>query len=237
MHEEHLARLDRIDIDVRHSLYLHYRFYHADLFKAFGKYVTGKLLDIGCGNKPYQSLLDAQVTEYLGCDIVQSNNECVDLICPANQIPVQSAIFDTVISTQTVEHVEDHQGLVSEAYRVLKKDGYFIVSGPMYWPLHEEPYDFFRFTKYGFTYILEKAGFKVISIESNGGKWAVAGQALIHALHPTVDHIKGFKGKLIRTFFKLFGGIKSINKIFAYIDDKVPDHTNTMNYVIVAQKI
>jgi hypothetical protein len=90
----------------------------------------------------------------------------------------------------------------------------------MYWPLHEEPYDFYRFTKYGFTYILEKAGFKIIEINSNGGKWAVAGQALIHALHPTIPNIKGFKGNVIRTIFNAFGGIRTINRLFYYIDNK-----------------
>ena len=236
MRAGHLSRLNNIDIDINHSLYLHYKAYHSDLFSALEQFAKGKTLDIGCGNKPYQKKLPAAVTSYRGCDIMQSSDECVDVICPANQIPLQDAGFDTIISTQTIEHVEDHQGLVNEAYRLLKKDGYFILSGPMYWPLHEEPYDFFRFTKHGFSYILEKAGFKIISINANGGKWAVAGQALIHALYPTIYNIKGFKGKVIRTVSKIFGGIKTLNRLFHYIDNKVPDHVNTMNYVIVAQK-
>ncbi|RZK57795.1 MAG: hypothetical protein EOO87_01965 [Pedobacter sp.] len=106
----------------------------------------------------------------------------------------------------------------------------------MYWPLHEEPHDFFRFTKHGLKYILENSGFEILEINANGGKWAVAGQALIHAIHPTVLNIKGIKGKIIKTTFKLFEGLKLINKVFAYIDDKSPDYTNTMNYVVVARK-
>lgn len=234
---DHSARLSNIDIDLNHTLYLHYKSYHHDLFNAFNQYARGKLLDIGCGNKPYADILLPHITEYLGCDIMQSNDQCVDFLCPANDIPVEDNSFDTVISTQTIEHVEDHQGLVNEAYRALKKDGYFIVSGPMYWPLHEEPYDFFRFTKHGFRYLLEKAGFQVVVINSNGGKWSVAGQALIHALYPTIYSIRGFKGKVIRTIAKTFGGIRTINRFFSYVDNKVPDHTNTMNYVVVAQKL
>ena len=229
--------LSNFDIGTGHSLYLHYKPYHDDLFKAFKAYAKGRLLDIGCGNKPYEQVLLPLVAAYIGCDISQSGAERVDLLCPANNIPVENDSFDTVISTQTIEHVEDHQGLVNEAYRVLNKNGYFILSGPQYWPLHEEPYDFFRFTKYGFTYILEKAGFQIISIDSNGGKWSVAGQALIHALFPAVYSIKGFKGKVIKAIFNLFGGIKAINRFFYYMDNKLPDHKNTMNYVIVAQKL
>jgi SAM-dependent methyltransferase len=236
MRDEHLSRLSNINIDLNHSLYLHYKPYHDDLFKAIAAYSHGKLLDIGCGNKPYEEMLRPYITEYLGCDIVQSNTGCVDLLCPANNIPVKDGSYDTVISTQTIEHVEDHQGLVNEAYRVLSSSGYFILSGPMYWPLHEEPYDFFRFTKYGFQYILEKAGFKIISTASNGGKWAVAGQALIHAAFPAVYNIKGRRGRIIKVIVKLFGGVKTINRIFSYLDSKVQYNDNTMNYVIVAQK-
>lgn len=236
MSEREMGRLSNTDINLHHSLYLHYKFYHQDLFAAFKKYATGTLLDIGCGNKPYQQILSEHISQYTGCDIVQSDGDKVDVLCPANAIPLADGSFDTIISTQTVEHVEDHQGLMNEAFRLLKTDGYFIVSGPMYWPLHEEPHDFFRFTKHGFRYILERAGFEVIAIHSNGGKWAVAGQALIHALYPTVYNIKGFKGKVIRMIAGLFGGIKTINRLFAYVDTKVPDYTNTMNYVIVAKK-
>ena len=237
MREQQLARLSNIDIDINHSLYLHYKFYHEDLFTAFNNYAKGKLLDVGCGNKPYQQILDPLISTYIGCDIIQSSNNCVDLICPANRIMAADNYFDTVISTQTIEHVEDPQGLINEAYRVLKNNGYLIISGPMYWPLHEEPYDFFRYTKYGFKYMLEKAGFHIVSIYSNGGKWSVAGQALIHALFPTIFNIKGFKGRIIRFIARCFGGIRTINRFFYYVDKKVPDHTNTMNYVIVAQKL
>ena len=237
MHEENLNRLNSIHVGIDNIWYLHYYPYHRDLLAAFGAYAKGQLLDIGCGNKPYKSVLDAWVEKYMGCDIVQSNLNCVDILCEANNIPLDDGLFDTVISTQTIEHVADHQGLVNEAFRLLKSDGYFILSGPMYWPLHEEPYDFFRFTKYGFSYILEKAGFTITEIKPNGGKWSVAGQALLHALYPQVYNIKGLKGKLIRGILRLVGGIRGINRFFLFLENKWLDETNTLNYVVVAQKI
>ncbi|RZJ85386.1 MAG: class I SAM-dependent methyltransferase [Chryseobacterium sp.] len=236
MREDNLSRLNDIKIDLSHSLYLHYKSYHEDLFPVLDKYAQGKLIDIGCGNKPYLKMMPKAVTAYIGCDIVQSDTGSVDFVCPANDIPVANESYNTVISTQTIEHVEDHKGLIREAYRILDYGGYFILSGPLYWPLHEEPYDFFRFTKHGFRYLLEEANFEIVSIHSNGGKWSVAGQALIHALYPTVYNIKGVKGTIIRAISWCFGGIKTINKLFYYLDKKVPDYTNTMNYVIVALK-
>ncbi|WP_316832723.1 class I SAM-dependent methyltransferase [Pedobacter aquatilis] len=234
--DDKTARLSNINISKSNSLYLHYHFYHEKLFSAIKRYINGDLIDIGCGNKPCLETINPLVTKYIGCDIIQSSNQCVDVLCPANDIPLAEATFDTVFSSQTIEHVEDHQGLVNEAYRLLKPNGYFVLTGPMYWPLHEEPHDFFRFTKHGFRHILEKAGFEIIEINSNGGKWAVAGQALLHAVYPAMYNVKGIKGKLIKSMAFLLGGIKTINRIFTYLDTKNYDPVNTMNYVIVARK-
>jgi len=236
MKDRQIERLNDLNINRNHSLYLHYTFYHRELFKALKYYAKGNLLDIGCGNKPYKQLIENHTESYLGCDIIQSDNNAVDLICSANKIPLNDDLFDTIISTQTIEHVEDPNGLISEAYRLLKTNGFLIISGPMYWPLHEEPYDFFRFTKYGFQHILEQAGFKVTKIYSNGGKWALAGQALLHAIYPTIYNIKGFKGKIIKFIAQTLRVIKLINIFFEYVDNRVTDHTNTMNYVVIAQK-
>jgi SAM-dependent methyltransferase len=236
MREENINRLSSFEIKVDHPHYLVYKSYHSILFKCLKKYSRGRLLDIGCGNKPYRPLIESQITEYMGCDIVQSSEHCVDIISPATDIPLPESTFDTVISTQTIEHVAEHQLLVNEAYRLLKPGGYFIVSGPMYWPLHEEPYDFFRFTKHGFIHILTLAGFSIIEENANGGKWALCGQAFIHALYPDIHTVTSFKWKLIRKTLSLFGGLKAINRFFSRLDDKKYDSSNTMNYVFVAFK-
>jgi SAM-dependent methyltransferase len=234
--KQNLERLKGADISSDNIWYLHYKSFHEDLTAALEKYASGKLLDIGCGNKPYSEIVSPFITKYVGCDIIQSSNQCVEILCPANQIPLPDGSFDTILSTQTIEHVEDHQGLLNEAFRLLRPGGFLIISGPLYWPLHEEPYDFFRFTKYGFTHLIEKSGFQMISIKSNGGKWSVAGQALLHALVPDLEKVKSFKGKIIRKIFNLAGGIRTFNRVFLHLDSKNTDYTNTMNYVVVAQK-
>jgi SAM-dependent methyltransferase len=236
MRENNLARLSNLEIDEGHSEFLIYKFLLNDLKETLAKYTSGSVLDIGCGNKPYEVYLSPAVTKYVGCDIVQSSKECVEIICDAGSIPLEDSIFETVLSTQTIEHVENHQGLVNEAFRLLKNEGHFIVSGPLYWPLHEEPYDFFRFTKHGFRYILEKAGFTIVEERSNGGKWALAGQALIHAIYPDIYIKRSFGAKILRALLHKAGGLRFMNKIFSRLDDKFYDERNTMNYVIVARK-
>ena len=223
------------EIKNSHKHYLHYLSFNNELHISVKTYASGNLLDIGCGNKPYEKWFENLVTDYIGCDIIQSNAKNVDVLCQANNIPFDDCSFQTVFSTQVIEHVADHQGMVNEAFRLLKTNGYFILSGPFVWPLHEEPYDFFRFTKYGFTYILEKAGFEIVEINESGGVWATIGLTINHTLgffNPKANII--VRG--VKSIFKRLKCHILVNKICAYLDEKDFNPTQTSNYVIVATK-
>lgn len=216
-----LPRLSSVEVDISHPSFLHYRSLLPDLKNTAGK-AHGRMLDIGCGNKPFESAFRGQVSAHFGCDVVQSSESRADVICPATDLPFKDESYGTVLITQVIEHVADHQAVLREAFRVLQSNGVIILSGPMYWPLHEEPYDFFRFTEHGFRFLLEKSGFVQIEIVNNGGKWALCGQVLIHTIGNT---------RLDRRFV-----IRGINRLFAYLDDAHPTRNNPMNYVVVARK-
>lgn len=205
-----------------------------DLESSITQYATGRVIDIGCGNKPYENIFKERTTEYIGCDIMQSSLQKVDILCPANNIPLPDNSFDTAFSTQTIEHVEDHQGLVNEAFRLVNAGGYFIISGPLYWHLHEEPYDFFRFTQYGFKYVFEKAGFEMIEIKSNGGAWSVTGQTIIHSFQYSKS--KNFFIRFSRFIFFRLRIFWLVNTFFSWLDKKDYNPVNTMNYVVIGRK-
>ena len=221
MREENIGRLKNYKTDVNDKWFLHHRSLFVDLEEA-ASHAHGKLLDIGCGNKPYKHIFENRIAEYIGCDVVQSSERCVDIICQADSIPIKNNAIDTILCTQVLEHVADHRGLLRETFRLLQKGGVLILSCPMYWPLHEEPYDFFRFTEHGLRYLLESAGFVIHKIKCNGGKWALCGQVIIH----TIDNTRLYNPFLV----------KMINHFFAYMDDRRQSYTNPMNYVLVAYK-
>jgi SAM-dependent methyltransferase len=234
MRTENISRLSGTELKKTDFYYLHYKSFHRDLKSSIERYAKGRVLDIGCGNKPYEKVFEGRCTEYVGCDIVQSSLQKVDILCEANNIPLEPESFDTTFSTQTIEHVADHQGLVNEAYRLTKPGGHFILSGPLYWHLHEEPYDFFRFTRYGFDYILKKAGFEVVEILSNGGAWALSGQSLLHAF--TNSRSNHFFIKTCRYLFFRLRLYWLTNSFFGWLDKVDYEPVNTMNYVVIAKK-
>jgi len=218
--------------------YIHYHYYFKDLKDVFDAYIkeSNKVFDIGCGNKPFEAYIRSLTKndDYRGCDVVQSSEQKVDVICEATNIPEPSAKYDIVICTQVIEHVFDHVKLLAEAYRLLKPGGYFIMSGPFIWSLHEEPYDFFRFTKYGFRQLLENAGFVIKEEKSNGGKFAALGQ-----LNILVLCVAGKEKNIItRSFHAIIRRCLPLfcNIVFPWLDDRIKDESYTLNYVFVGQK-
>lgn len=233
---ESLARLSAHTTGINDPYYIEYKFLFKDLQDAISKYAKGDLLDIGCGNKPYTPFFEGKLTSYVGCDIIQSDRNLVDIICPATDIPLPDNCKDTVFTTQVIEHVADHKGLLAEAFRILKPGGYLILSGPMAWEHHEEPYDFFRFTKYGFEYLLNERGFTDLEIIPNGGKWALVGQLFHNSLRSSCYGKKSIKAKILKGIYFLFRIKWIINVFFVWLDNFDKDYSSTLNFVVVARK-
>jgi SAM-dependent methyltransferase len=233
--EQGLNRLTYEDISESNQHFIATYFISEDIKEAIGLYASGDLLDIGCGNKPYAPLFAGRVKNYTGCDIVQSSNNVVDTLCPADQLNFENEAFDTAFCTQVMEHVSDHLAVAKEAYRVLKKGGYGIFTVPFSWELHEEPYDFFRFTKYGLNDLFQKAGFQIVRIKSNGGKWAAIFQLWLNVLLSTRKYVT-IRSRVIKFFFLTLKLIVLYNKFAVWLDNRYHDDVLTLNYIVVVRK-
>jgi len=133
------------------------------------EYVTGTLIDLGCGMMPYRSLIEDRVTRYDGLD---ARPQVADVTFQADiqaMTPVPDAAYDSAICLEVLEHVPNPFRAVAEIHRILKPGGILVLSVPHLSRLHEEPYDFFRFTCYGLTSLFEDAGFEIIRMVRRGG--------------------------------------------------------------------
>ena len=107
-----------------------------DVADALATYGRGRLLDVGCGERPYRGLPCA-VTEWVGFD--DPSNAGADAHGRAEAMPFADASFDTVLCTQVIEHVTEPKAVVAECARVLRPGGAVIISAPQYWEVHEAP--------------------------------------------------------------------------------------------------
>ena len=230
-----LKRLTLKDISPWNQYYINTYFIFRDVQYAAERYASGHLLDVGCGNKPYLEIFDNRVASYVGCDVIQSNENVVDRICPANDLSFDNETFETVFSTQVMEHVADFHGMVAECFRVLKNNGYGIFTIPFCWELHEEPYDFFRFTKYGLKELFKKYNFEIVEIKSNGGKWAALFQTAINIFFSTRKY-KTFRSRIIKLIFIHFRFLYVYNRFAVWLDKKYFDDKLTLNYLVVVRK-
>jgi SAM-dependent methyltransferase len=148
-------------------------FIRKDLYKSIRQYapqLQGKLLDFGCGRKPYRNLFT--VDEYIGVDIeVTGHNHGlseIDVYYDGKTIPFADGTFDTVFCSEVFEHLFNLNEILPELRRVLKDGGTMLVTVPFCWNEHEVPYDFGRYTSFGIKHVMEKEGFEVLAFRKSG---------------------------------------------------------------------
>src|SRR5690606_38821261 len=189
----------------------------------------------GCGNKPYESWYKPLTASQVGCDIIQSDKNRVDVLCPATALSFKDNSFDSILCTQVLEHVFEHDKLISEVFRVLRPGGNIILTVPFAWELHEEPYDFFRYTKHSLKLLFEKAGFDINYIKPNGGKWAAIYQLRTNMIYSSFKN-RTFINKLRRILYNELRLTQLRNHFAIWMDKKFRDEVFTLNYIVVAHK-
>lgn len=150
----------------------------ADGLAATLPYFRGRLLDIGCGTRPYADLVRDRIQWHVGVDLRPDPDYPPHIVADSLALPVRSGSFDTVLCTQVLEHVRDPFELVREVARVLRGEGHAVFTMPATWPLHEEPFDYFRYTRYGLVELARQAGLDVIELSERGGSIAAIGQLI-----------------------------------------------------------
>ncbi len=141
----------------------------------------GTMLDFGCGTSPYRKFFE--VDTYLGLEIVApghpDRSRSANLQYSGEQIPLADLSVDCVLMTEVLEHVFNPAEVLIEFHRILRPDGKVLITCPFVWPLHEEPYDYARYTPYALRHLASNAGLEVVAIERTGSWCLVLAQLLI----------------------------------------------------------
>lgn len=142
---------------------------------------AGLLLDVGCADRWLRSRLKPGIS-YMAVDYPPVGASLYsarpDVFGDVQALPVRDAVCDSVALLEVLEHVPDPDRALAEVFRVLRPGGSFLLSAPFAYPLHDEPYDFRRFTIHGMRWMLERHGFRVTSVRSTTSGVAAAAVCL-----------------------------------------------------------
>ena len=159
------------------------------LTEAAAKHARGRLVDVGCGAKPYAHVFAPHIDSYFGVDFAGTAEDNygaetkADLYIDGTDTKLPSGSFDTLLSTQVLEHVFETNKFVAECHRLLAKGGRGIFTIPFVWQCHAEPHDYFRFTRYSLEQLFQRQGFRIVELSPIGGAYATLIQSQIVSLY------------------------------------------------------
>jgi len=197
------------------------------------KYAKGNLLDLGCGQAPLYSAYKEYASEVTCIDWENSlhKNIFLDMHCDLNtELPIDDNVYDTIILSDVIEHIKEPKLLWSEMNRVLTNDGILYLNVPFYYWLHEEPYDYHRYTKYALQAMAEDSGFEILELEALGGVPEILADILAKTTIG-IPVIGKLSANIIQSLTSLLVKTKFGNKISKVTSKRFP-----MGYALIAKK-
>jgi ubiquinone/menaquinone biosynthesis C-methylase UbiE len=138
---------------------------------AIGRY---RVLDVGCGAKPYEPLFAPYAASYVGVD--PGDNPRAELKGSVEELPVEDASFDVVLCNQVLEHCDSPARAVSELRRVTAPGGRVLVTTHGVMPYHPAPTDYWRWTHAGLEKLfLENGEWESVRVTPASGTTACLG--------------------------------------------------------------
>lgn len=153
----------------------------------------GQFLDAGCGTQPFRSAVEGQVDRYLTFDIEARAGELDFTGDVQDMSAVPDTSIDSLLCSEVLEHVPHPDRAVGEFARVLRPGGVLFVTVPFLARLHEEPHDYFRYTRYGLRRLLDEGGFDVDEIVETGSLFSFLGHQVSLVSLGFTWHVPGLR--------------------------------------------
>ena len=202
------------------------------ILPTFKKHISGEVIDVGCGDMPFKVQISESGSVYDTLDI-EARTEGVKYIGSVLDMHmIDDCTYDTAICLEVLEHVPQPFKAANELNRILKPNGTFIMSVPHLSRLHEQPHDYYRYTKYGIRALLEDNGFEILEMKVCGGIFSFLGHQISTIFLCCFFHIPILK----QIVFFLNKWL--IVKPFVWIDEKLGENSvMPLGYLCVAKKI
>jgi len=221
-----------------------YYFYiiRSGLYKKISEYqhlLTGKMLDFGCGSKPYQSLF-TNISEYIGVDYAgeghSHENENIDVYYDGKKLPFPDNSFNSIFSSEVLEHIFNPDEILAELNRVLVPGGKILITCPFVWNEHEVPIDYARYTQFALSHLLEKHNFNIVKLDKAGDFLSVIHQLRIMYFRDVYLEKANVLPIFLRRWLR-FLGIPWMNFIFRVKRKIFPtSYDFYFNNIVIAEK-
>jgi SAM-dependent methyltransferase len=143
-----------------------------------------RVLDAGSGEGQYRHHFARQ--RYCGVDLAVGDAgwdySRIDALADLTALPFRTGSFDAAVHIVTIEHLKEPGRALAEIGRTLAAGGTLLIAAPHEWEVHQAPHDYFRYTRYGLAYLLEKAGFEVREMRAAGGYFRLLARRLLNGL-------------------------------------------------------
>ncbi|HMC58407.1 MAG TPA: class I SAM-dependent methyltransferase [Candidatus Solibacter sp.] len=165
---------------------LHFEAEIEDAVEAFARQIPAgaRVLDAGAGEGQYARHFTRH--RYCGVDLAVGdalwNYSRLDVRADLTALPFRAGVFDRALHIVTIEHLPEPGRALAEIARSLKPGGLLLVAAPHEWEVHQAPHDYYRYTRYGLTYLLEKAGFEILEVRAAGGYFRLLSRRLLNGL-------------------------------------------------------
>lgn len=202
----------------------------ADLAKG----AQGRVLDVGCGQKPYKNLF--KDANYIGLEIdTEEARKCkkADFYYDGKRFPFLDNEFNTVLINQVFEHVFNPNDFMKEVNRVMKLEGKLLMTVPFVWDEHEQPQDFARYTSFGLRAVVESNGFEVLELRKSMNDIRAVVQIMETYLYKKT--VTGNKWIDLAVTILLFSPVNLIGELCALVTPKNDDLY--LDNILLAQKV
>lgn len=198
--------------------------------------MTWTMMDFWCGEKPYQSLFKVDTYIWVDYEKTWHNNtdNPVDVYRDGKTLPFDDNMFDSVLASEVFEHVFTIDDILQEIRRTMKAWWKLLITIPFAIHEHEVPYDFARYTSYGIKAILERNGYKIISIQQAGSYRQTILQLMIRFLWKITETNYTFLTLILRII--IVAPLMIIINILSLISPHMQSWMYLSN-VVVAEKI